>query len=63
MKRRIPRSQWLPALLLVYMLAMGLYFGRDLIEQGETMRLVIVSAVEVLLITALYFFLRKKEKG
>lgn len=45
------------------MLAMGLYFGRDLIEQGETMRLVIVSAVEVLLITALYFFLRKKEKG
>ena len=33
-RRRIPRSQWLPALMLIYLIAMTLYYGGDLIAQG-----------------------------
>lgn len=63
LKRKIPRSQWLPALLLCYLAAMNIYFGGDLIRRGEIFRLVVVSVVELLLIAALYFFLKKREKS
>ena len=60
-RRKIPRSQWLPALLLVYLLGMTIYFGRDLIRQGEIARLVTVFLLDLGIIALLYFFLKKRE--
>ena len=60
-RKRIPRSVWLPTLLLCYLAAMSIYFGGDLIRNGEVIRLIVVSLIELALIAALYFFLKKKE--
>lgn len=40
---------------------MSIYFGGDLIRNGEALRLIVVSLIELALIAALYFFLKKKE--
>lgn len=40
---------------------MSIYFGGDLIRNGEVIRLIVVSLIELALIAALYFFLKKKE--
>lgn len=40
---------------------MSIYFGGDLIRNGEVLRLIVVSLIELALIAALYFFLKKKE--
>lgn len=61
-RRRIPRSQWLPALMLIYLIAMTLYYGGDLIAQGEIARLVIVFIIELAIIIALRIFLKKREE-
>lgn len=60
-RKRISRSVWLPTLLLCYLAAMSIYFGGDLIRNGETTRLIVVSAIELALIAVLYIFLKKKE--
>lgn len=60
--KKIPRSIWLPSLLLIYLLGMSGYHAKALIQAGETMRLVVVFLIEILIIVALYFFLRKREK-
>ena len=60
--RRFPRSQWLPALMLIYLIAMTLYYGGDLIAQGEIARLVIVFIIELAIIIALRIFLKKREE-
>lgn len=40
---------------------MSIYFGGALIRNGEVIRLIVVSLIELALIAALYFFLKKKE--
>lgn len=40
---------------------MSIYFGGELIRNGEALRLIVVSLIELVLIAALYFFLKKKE--
>lgn len=41
---------------------MSIYFGDDLIRNGEITRLIVVSLIELVLIAAIYFFLKKKEQ-
>lgn len=53
---------WLPALLAVYFLCMTFYFGMDLLRQGETMRFWLTVGAELTVLTALVFFLKKREK-
>lgn len=47
--------------MLCYLAGMSIYFGGDLIRNGEALRLIVVSLIELVLIAALYFFLKKKE--
>lgn len=61
-KPRIKRSVWLPALLLIYLFGMTIWFAPSLIEGGETLRLVLVFAAELAVIIVLRQFLIKKEK-
>lgn len=53
---------WLPALLGVYFLFMTFYFGIDLLRAGENMRFWGTVAAELLVLLALVFFLRRKER-
>lgn len=53
---------WLPALLAVYFLFMTFYFGMDLLRQGNTMRFWLTVGAELAVLTALVFFLKKREK-
>ena len=53
---------WLPALLAVYFLGMTFYFGLDLLRQGEATRFWLTVGAEVAVLTALVFFLKKREK-
>ena len=53
---------WLPALLAVYFIGMTFYFGLDLLRQGETTRFWLTVVAEAAVITALVFFLKKREK-
>lgn len=60
--KRIPRSTWLPTLLLIYLTGMTCWFATSLIKGGETVRLIVVVLAELVIIALLYFFLKKKEK-
>ncbi len=53
---------WLPTLLAIYFLFMTFYFGMDLLHKGEAMRFWITVGAEVAVLTALAFFLKKREK-
>ena len=53
---------WLPALLAVYFLGMTFYFGLDLLRQGEATRFWLTVGAELVVLTALVFFLKKREK-
>lgn len=61
-KRKIPKSVWLPTLLVCYLIAMTAWYAPRLIAGGETTRLVVVFLVECAIIITLYFFLRHREK-
>ena len=61
-RRRIPRSIWMPALLLIYLFGMTLWFAPQLIANGEIARLVIVFCSEIAIIILLRHFLIKREK-
>lgn len=61
-RKRVPRSVWMPALLLIYLFGMTLWFAPKLIEDGETARLIIVFCSEILIIVLLRLFLIKKER-
>lgn len=52
----------MPALLLIYLAGMTLWFAPQLIANGETPRLIIVCASEIFIIVLLRFFLLKREK-
>lgn len=61
-KKKIPRSTWMPCLLLIYLVGMACWFAPQLIANGETMRLVLVFISEVAIIILLRVFLLKQEK-
>ncbi|MDE6553685.1 MAG: hypothetical protein K2K98_12130 [Muribaculaceae bacterium] len=53
---------WLPTLLAVYFLFMTFYFGTDLLRQGETTRFWLTVGAELAVLTALAFFLKRRER-
>lgn len=53
---------WLPALLGVYFMFMTFYFGLDLLQSGESTRFWCTVGAELLILIALVFFLKKREK-
>ena len=61
-KPKLKRSVWLPTVLFIYLLGMTGYYAPRLINGGETMRLVVVFAVETAVILVLHWFLKRKEQ-
>ncbi len=61
-RKKIRRSSWMPALLLIYLFGMTVWFAPELIARGETARLIIVFLSEVFIIVLLRFFLIKRER-
>lgn len=53
---------WLPSLLFLYFLFMTFYFGLDLLRTGETARFWATVGAELLVIVALVFFLKKRDR-
>lgn len=53
---------WLPTLLAIYFLFMTFYFGMDLLRSGESSRFWITVGAELVVLVALVFFLKKREK-
>lgn len=53
---------WVPCLLGLYFLFMTIYFGFDLIRAGENLRFWGTVAAELIVLLALSFFMRKKER-
>lgn len=60
--RKLKKSFWLPLCLGIYGLAMTLFFAPRLIEEGQTVKLGISIAVEIIVISGLFFALKRKEK-
>lgn len=60
--KKLRKSIWVPGLLFIYLLAMTLIFGADLIRGGEWMRLVSVSVIELAMIVVLHILLKKQEE-
>lgn len=60
--KKLRKSIWLPGLLFIYLLAMTLIFGADLIRGGEWMRLISVSVIEMAMIIVLHILLKKQEE-
>lgn len=53
---------WLPALLFIYFLFMTFYFGLDLLKAGEQMRFWATVGAELIVILALVFFLKRRDR-
>lgn len=53
---------WLPALIGVYFIFMTFYFGMDLLRSGEQLRFWATVGAELLVLIALVFFLKKRER-
>lgn len=53
---------WLPLMLGSYFLFMTFYFGIDLLKAGETLRFWATIAAEVVVLIALAFFLRRRDR-
>lgn len=53
---------WLPALLAIYFVFMTVYFGLDLLRSGENFRFWGTIIAEMIVLIALVFFLKKREK-
>lgn len=60
--KKLRKSIWLPGLLFIYLLAMTIIFGADIIRGGEWMRLVSVSLIELAMIVVLHILLKKQEE-
>jgi membrane protein implicated in regulation of membrane protease activity len=61
-RKRLPKSVWLPVILLIYLIAMAVYYGPRLIAGGETLRFILISLVELAIIILLWYLLRRKER-
>lgn len=53
---------WLPAILFIYFIFMTLYFGLDLLKSGATTQFWLTLGAETVVLIALVFFLRKRER-
>lgn len=62
MKRRLKKSRWLPWLLAIYAAAMAIYFGPQLLADGQYAKFWISLGAEAAAITGLYFVLCRKER-
>lgn len=58
---RIPRSVWLPLLLLIYLVGMTIWFAPSLVAEGETGRLVATCIIELAIIVLIHILLKKVE--
>lgn len=58
---RNKRYIWLPALLLIYGLSFAVWFGKDFVNSGRTVQLIVAIASDFLICTLLFFALRKKQ--
>lgn len=56
------RYIWLPVLLLIYFMFMTFYYGLDLLKSGGAVQFWCTVGAEVVILTALAFFLKKREK-
>jgi len=56
------RHIWVPIVIGIYFIFMAVYFGRDLIASGQYLRFGITAGVEILLLVALFFALRRRRK-
>lgn len=61
-RKKIPKSTWMPCLLLIYLAGMTIWFAPSLISGGEIGRLIFVFISELVIIYVLYRFLKKREK-
>lgn len=60
--KKIKKSIWLPAVIFIYFICMTFMFAPELIQTHQTTRLVTVAAIEIVVIIALHFFLKKREE-
>lgn len=60
MKKKIPRSTWLPVLLLAYLAAMS-YIGRGELAAGNYLYYFGIIVITLVIIIALHFVLKKRE--
>lgn len=61
-KEKLRKSDWLPALILVYFIIMMCVFGPDLLAKGEYLTFGLTAAAELVILVLLRIFLRKREK-
>ncbi len=60
-RKKLPKSDWLPAVLAIYFIVMAAIFVPTLIRAGEYLRVALISVVEIAVLIALRIFLRKRE--
>lgn len=60
--KRFKKSVWLPLVIALYAAAMSCYFGPTLIAEGRASKFWISVAFEAVVVIALFFFLRRKER-
>ena len=60
--KKIKKSIWLPAAIVIYFICMTCMFAPELIRTNQTARLFTVAGLEIIVIIALYFFLKKREE-
>lgn len=60
-RSKIPKSVWMPTLLLIYLFGMTAWFAPSLIAGGEIVRLIVVFFTEIFIIVLLRIFLKKRE--
>lgn len=61
MKKKIPRSTWLPIVLLAYLAVMS-YIGRGELQQGHYLYYFGIIGSTLVIITILHFVLKRREK-
>lgn len=61
-RRRLRKSYWQPAVLLLYFAIICIIYGRDLIAGGHTTRFMATVAIEITIVVLLFLSLRRKEK-
>ncbi|MBJ2196439.1 hypothetical protein EEL52_12430 [Muribaculaceae bacterium Isolate-113 (HZI)] len=62
-RKKIKKSVWLPAILALYFICMAIFFGPELIRNGESTRFITVSVIEVVIIIACHFFYKHRERN
>lgn len=59
---KLRKSVILTSVITIYFIFMMIIFGKDILAQGKQFQFYATCIAETLIIIALYFFLRKKEK-